>query len=158
MNATETLRQLRRFLLVLSIVLFVGALAELWLVGHTEDTLQWAPFVLSIGGAIVAGLFLVAPGAGTSRVLRAWMLLVFLGTLVGIYLHVEGNFNFEREIAPQTPASQLIWKSLEGGNPLLAPGVLAVAGILAVAATYRYEFAPSVNAPEVSVEVSSKKF
>lgn len=146
MSANETLRQLRRFLLVLSISLFAGALVELWLVGHTEDAIQWAPFVLSIGGALVSGLFLLTPGAATSRILRAWMLLVFLGTLVGIYLHIEGNFYFEKEIAPQSPTAQLLWKALEGGNPLLAPGVLAVAGILAVAATYRYELDAAVAA------------
>ncbi len=141
MSAEEVLQQLRRFLLALSILLFMGSLTELWLVGHTEDTIQWLPFALSVGGAIVSALFYLRPGKGTSRALRVWMALVILGTLLGIYLHVEGNFYFEREIAPRAPTEELLWKALEGGNPLLAPGILAVAGILAIAATYRHEIA-----------------
>lgn len=147
MTAEEVLHQLRRFLLALTILLFVGALAELWLVGHTEDAIQWAPFALAIGGTICTILFYLKPNNATSRLLRIWMALVMLGTALGIYLHVEGNFYFEREIAPRASTMELLWKALEGGNPLLAPGVLAVGGVLAIAATYRPEIAP---APERS--------
>ena len=38
MRAAEVLRRLRSFLLFLSALLFAGALLELWLVKHTEDT------------------------------------------------------------------------------------------------------------------------
>ena len=139
MTAEEVLQQLRRFLLALTILLFVGALAELWLVGHTEDTIQWIPFVLAIGGTLCTIFFYVKPNNATSRLLRIWMVVVMLGSALGIYFHVDGNFHFEREIAPRASTMELLWKALEGGNPLLAPGVLAVAGILAIAATYRHE-------------------
>lgn len=139
MTAEEVLQQLRRFLLALTILLFVGSLAELWLVGHTEDTIQWIPFVLAIGGTICTIVFYLWPNNATSRVLRIWMVIVMLGSALGIYFHVEGNFHFEREIAPRGSTMELLWKALEGGNPLLAPGVLAVAGVLAIAATFRHE-------------------
>ncbi|HKZ78946.1 MAG TPA: hypothetical protein VJ124_11640 [Pyrinomonadaceae bacterium] len=37
-----------------------------------------------------------------------------------------------------TTEIQLVRKGLGGANPLLAPGTLAVAGLLALAATYKY--------------------
>ena len=145
MNAEEVLQQLRHFLLALTILLFVGALAELWLVGHTEDAVQWIPFVLAIGGAIITGLFYLRPNQLMSRVLRIWMVLVMLGSGLGIYFHFKGNYGFEREITPRAGTMDLMWKALEGGNPLLAPGVLAVAGVLAIAATYRYAATSSAS-------------
>ena len=136
-GAVEVLQQLRRFLLLLAIALFAGALAELWLVGHTEDLLQLIPFVLAIGAIVVSLLVFLWRSPGTIQVMRVWMAVVMLGTLLGVYLHIEGNVAFEREVDPQATTSRLIWQGLGGGNPLLAPGVLAIAALLAVAATYR---------------------
>ncbi|MEO8434923.1 MAG: hypothetical protein ABI596_08515 [Pyrinomonadaceae bacterium] len=137
-SAAEVLLRLRRFLLVLSVSLFGGALIELWLVGHTKDTIQWLPFALCILGSLAVLLVLFRPGPGTIKALRICMAPVALGTLLGIYLHVEGNISFAREIEPNSPTTDLVLKGLAGANPLLAPGILAVAAVLAVAATYRY--------------------
>ncbi len=134
----EVLLRLRRFLLVLSLLLFCGALVELWLVDHTKDLIQWLPFVLCIVGSLAVLLVLFRPGPGTVKVLRVCMVLIALGTLLGIYLHVEGNVLFAQEIQPNSSTTELVLKGLGGANPLLAPGILAVAAIVAVAATYRY--------------------
>jgi hypothetical protein len=134
----EVLLRLRRFLLVLSVLLFGGALVELWLVGHTKDVLQWLPFVLCVVGSLAVLLVLFRPGRGTIRFLRVCMVLIGLGTLLGIYLHVEGNILFAQEVQPNSSTTELVAKGLGGANPLLAPGILAIAGVMAVAATYRY--------------------
>jgi hypothetical protein len=139
MSAAEVLRQLRRFLLVLSVLLFGGAIVELWLVGHTEDWLQWIPFVLSIAGSVVSLVVLFRTQPMTVSVLRVCMVVVVLGTLFGIYQHVAGNLALEREINPGASTARLVKRSLQGGNPLLAPGILAVAALLALSATYRFE-------------------
>lgn len=136
-SPAEVLLRLRRFLLVLSLLLFVGALIELWLVGHTQDALQWVPFGLCIPGSLAVLLVLFRPGPRTIKLLRICMALVVLGTFLGIYLHVEGNMLFAKEIQPNSPTTDLVLKGLSGANPLLAPGILAVAAVLAVAATYR---------------------
>jgi hypothetical protein len=117
--------------------LFSGALIELWLVGHTKEAIQWLPFALCILGSIAVLLVLFRPGPGTIKALRISMGLIALGTLLGIYLHVEGNVSFAREIQPNLPTTDLVLKGLSGANPLLAPGILAVAAVIAVAATYR---------------------
>ena len=140
-SAAEVLRRLRRFLLLLTVSLFAGALVELWLVGHTEDVIQLVPFVLSVVGIVVSLLVFFSPSAGTIHVMRIWMAVVFLGTLLGVYFHIEGNVLFQREVDPSATTSELVWEGLGGGNPLLAPGILAIAALLAVAATYRYQHA-----------------
>ena len=145
MTDHEVLQQLRRFLLVLSILLFGGALIELWLVGHTEDLVQWLPFVLSIAGMVFALLVLLRPGRRLVRALRVCMLLVALGSVFGIYQHVTGNIALERDVRPNATTTQLLIGGLAGDNPLLAPGVLAIAAVLSLSATYRYEITNDVR-------------
>jgi hypothetical protein len=139
MTAAEVLRRLRNFLLVLAIFLFVGALIELWLVGHTKEFVQWIAFALAGAGALASTLVLCRLSPISVRVLRVCMMIVALGSLFGMYQHISGNVAFAREIHPDSSTSQLFWRGLQGGNPLLAPGVLAVAALLALSATYRYE-------------------
>lgn len=139
MTPAEVLQQLRSFLLVLAICLFAGALVELWLVGHTEDWIQWIPFVLAIAGSMAALIALFRISAATVRLLRIGMAVIVLGTLFGIYQHIAGNIAFAREVDRSASTKKLIWQGLGGGNPLLAPGVLAVAAVIALCATYRYE-------------------
>ncbi|HWN08714.1 MAG TPA: hypothetical protein VNO50_05475 [Pyrinomonadaceae bacterium] len=139
MTAVETLKRLRKFLLVLALILFAGALIELWLVGHTAEFVQWVAFVLAGAGALATMLVLVRLSPATVGILRVCMLAVALGSLFGIYQHVSGNVAFAREVNPDYSTSQLFWRGLQGGNPLLAPGALVVAALLAVSATYRQE-------------------
>jgi hypothetical protein len=138
-TAAEVLRRLRKFLLVLSLLLFAGALVELWLVGHTVEFVQWIAFVLAGAGALSVTMTLFQFGPATVRLLRVCMIVVALGSLFGIYQHISGNVAFAREIHPDSSTSELFWRGLQGGNPLLAPGVLAVATLLALSATHRYE-------------------
>jgi hypothetical protein len=139
MTPADVLSRLRRFLLAFSVALLGGSLFELWLIGHTEDPVQFIPFVLCGLGMIAALAALARPRRATLWVLRACMALVVLGTLLGIYLHVEGNYALQREISPNAGASAALFGALGGANPLLAPGILAVAAVLALAATYRHE-------------------
>jgi hypothetical protein len=58
------------------------------------------------------------------------------GGLLEIGLHLWNNFGFEREIRPNAAMGDAFINTLEGANPLLAPGILVVAALIAVAATY----------------------
>ena len=138
MTSDEILSRLRRFLLVFTALLFGGAVAELWLVNHKEDPVQLIPFVLCALGAGAALAALLRPRRATVWLLRVCMALVVCGTLLGVYLHVEGNVAFQREIDPDAPAADLWLGALGGANPLLAPGILSVAAVIAFAATYRH--------------------
>ena len=138
MSPADILSRLRRFLLVFSAVLLGGALLELWLIEHTQDPVQFIPFVLCGLGMLAALAALLRPRRATLLALRVCMALVVLGSLLGAYLHVEGNFALQREINPGATASAALFDALGGANPLLAPGILAVAATLALAATYRH--------------------
>ena len=139
MTAAEILSRLRRFLLLLSLFLFGGALVELSLVGHTKELVQWIAFALAGAGAFTLLLVLFRLSPATVRTLRVCMFLVVLGSMFGMYEHFSGNVAFAREVQPNSTTGRLFWRGLQGGNPLLAPGVLAVAAILGLSATYRYE-------------------
>ncbi|HEY7786673.1 MAG TPA: hypothetical protein VIB00_18225 [Pyrinomonadaceae bacterium] len=138
MTAAEVLRRLRVFLLILATLLFAGTLVELWLVNHTEDKIQWLAFVLCGLGLLVVLMVIFSRKRTAIRILRVCMGVVVLGSLLGIYLHVSSNFELEKEINPNSPAGEMFLKALGGANPLLAPGTLSVAALLALAATYRY--------------------
>lgn len=138
MSPADILSRLRQFLLLFSVVLLGGALLELWLIEHMEDPVQFVPFVLCGLGALAALAALVRPRRATLVALRICVALVVSGSLVGIYLHVESNLALQREINPNATASATLFAALGGANPLLAPGILAVAAVLALAATYKH--------------------
>lgn len=138
MSPDDILLRLRRFLLILSVMLFGGAVAELWLVDHMEDAVQLIPFVLCGLGMLAALAALFRPRRATVMALRVCMGVVACGSLYGVYEHIVNNIAFQREIDPQANTPQMILSALGGANPLLAPGILAVAAALALAVTYRH--------------------
>jgi len=128
--------RLRRFLLVLTLFIFMGTVVELVLQEHTGETLQLIPFFLcAIGGAAVLAA-LLRPGRSTLLALRGVMVLVAGGGMLGSVLHLVNNFAFQQEIRPNAAATDLVIETLHGANPLLAPGILIFAAVLALAATY----------------------
>ena len=143
MSAVEVLNRLRRVLLVLATMLLLGTLVELWLVNHTEDAIQWVPFVLCGLGLLSILLYVLRKAPGTIWLLRIVMTLMILGSGLGIYLHISSNMALEREIHPNASSSQIWRKGFGGANPLLAPGILAISGILTLLASYKYDLVDS---------------
>jgi hypothetical protein len=138
MNTTTVERRLRTFLFVIAACLCVGTIVELFLLGHTKTLVQLTPFVLCGAGALAVAAALARPKRGTLMALRVVMGLLLLGSLFGMYEHIENNLAFELEIRPNATASDVWLEALKGDSPLLAPGALALAACLAVAATYEH--------------------
>lgn len=138
MTDAVVLLRLRRFLLTISALLFFGTVVELWLVGHAETVVQLIPFALCGLGLIVVIVALLHPRRATMLALRALMGLVLLGSLFGVYEHVMGNIAFQSEIHPNATTREVVMSAIGGANPLLAPGILALAAVLAIAATYHH--------------------
>ncbi len=136
MSAEIVVQRLRRFLLVLAGSLCIGTVVDLLLVEHRQDLVQFIPFILSGLGLIAVAAALFRPQRTTLRALQIVMVLNILGSLFGVYEHVEYNMAFALEIRPNTTTSAAFWAALSGANPLLAPGILALAAIIALAATY----------------------
>lgn len=128
--------RLRRFLLMLTGFIFLGTFGELILEEHTKETLQFVPFILCVIGFISVAAVLLRPQRSTVLALRITMVVVALGGLLGMGIHLLNNYEFEQEIRPNTALGDLLINTLKGANPLLAPGILAFAAIVALVATY----------------------
>jgi hypothetical protein len=138
MTSDEVLHRLRLFLLMLSAGLAVGTVVELLFGEHFQTEIQLLPFAFSAAALGVALLALMRPHRSSLLLLRGVMALVALGSLFGIYEHVASILAFLLEIKPATPLVEAFWQALFGANPLLAPGVLGLAAILAMAATWQH--------------------
>lgn len=142
MAQNTVVQQLRSFLMGVVAVIFIVTILELILLDHTEETLQWIPFIVcGIGLLAVCGAW-IAPSQVAMHILRWVMIGVVVTSFVGVYLHFTGNLAFTREINPSFTFSESIWPAMKGSYPLLAPGILFLAGILGLAATYRH---PALN-------------
>ena len=142
MNDSVVLARLRRFLLALSAVLFAGTLVELIFTGHTKEPIQWLPFVLCSVGFVLVAVALFQPSRMGLRILQVWMIVTALGSLIGVYEHIQGNTEFRLETHPNSTPIEIVTAALGGADPLVAPGILAVAGVVALAATYAH---PALN-------------
>lgn len=127
---------LRALLLALVLIGILGLIAELLLMEHFETWTQAIPLVVL--GIALAGVGAAAyhPTRSRIRVLRALMAGFVLTGLAGVWLHYRGNEAFELEIAPTLRGTALIWKTLRGATPILAPGALVQLGLLGLIWSY----------------------
>ncbi len=147
MNADILVNRYRTFLLIVAGFSCVFTIVELWLEEHTGDPPQLIPFFLCGIGAVAIAAALFRPRRITLKLLRIVMGVMLFGSLFGLFEHVEHNLEFAKEIRPNASFSVLLSDTLHGANPLLAPGILALAAVLAIAATY---FHPVLQAPDKS--------
>ena len=126
--------------LLLGIIIFgiVGLIAELLLQEHTESWQQWIPLLLLGLGLATSALVYLRPSSGALNAFRALMLMFIAAGALGVYLHFAGNVEFEIERTPELGGFSLIWKSLKGATPALAPGALAQLGLLGLLYGYRH--------------------
>jgi len=130
-------RTLRRA--VLAVLLFgsFGTLAELLLIGHYEDTWQFAPLGLLGAVILVTGVYLKRPSEPLRRVVAGVMWVCIVCGVAGNWLHYKGNVEFEREMYPDRAGLELVRESLSGATPVLAPGTLTVIGLFGLVAAWR---------------------
>lgn len=121
---------MRNFVLATFLVTSLGAGFELFLLEHMEDIWQIIPLVLiGIGSALISWIHIGA-GQEVRKMFELFMAITMLSGLLGIYFHVEGNLEFEREMYPAMSGFELIWKTLKGATPSLAPGTMVAIGMI----------------------------
>jgi hypothetical protein len=147
MPTTIIEQRLRRAMLALAGGIFLGTPVELWLNEHTKERLQYIPFVLCGLGVLAVVGVVFSPTPITLWFLRGSMVLATVGSLLGMYEHLAGNFAFELEIRPNATHQEVVMDALHGANPLLAPGVLAIAAIIALIATYHHPGFKQIRMP-----------
>jgi hypothetical protein len=129
---------IRRLLLALVLVGIVGLTLELLLLEHIESATQLIPFVVLGAGFVGSLTLIVRPTRQSVRLFQGIMLLFVASGVVGIYLHLRGNVLFEQETDPSARGLDLIWRSLSGGVPILAPAAMAQVGLVGLLFTYRH--------------------
>lgn len=65
-----------------------------------------------------------------------------IGGAFGAFFHLKNNYDVAVMLDPGGNSVDLAVDTLKGHNPLLAPGILAFAGILGLASTYQRSFLP----------------
>ena len=134
---TQVIEQrLRLLLLSLAGLMCVGTMVELWLAGHTKEIIQLLPFILcGLGLAAIVAVWR-RPGWATIWALRITMSVAALGSLLGVYEHVSSNLEVVWEVKSNLTTAAALWEAVRGAAPLLAPGILALIALMAIAATY----------------------
>ena len=132
-------RWYRQFLLILAIATFCFIPAELLLTGHTEGFVQLIPFIVSGLALVSIGIWKVSPSSKWRlQGVRFVMVLSCAMSLLGAIKHYQHNLEFELEIRPGTGWTDVFVETISGASPLLAPGILFLAGVMVLAALYRW--------------------
>lgn len=136
---TQTVEQrLRAFLFGLAAFLCLGTIVELVLQEHYKEPLQFVPLLFCAVGFGLIVLVWLRPSRATIVILRVVMGLGVLASLIGVYEHIEQNMGFVLDIKPNTPMFDAFMEALRGAAPLLAPGILAIIGALALMGAYAH--------------------
>jgi hypothetical protein len=138
MHTTVRNASMRQLVLGLVFIGIVGLETELALLRHAESVSQWIPHIVLLIGLLSTVLVFLRPGRRTLRVFQAVMLIFVIVGVLGLYLHYRGNVEFAVERDPSLSGLRLLWKSLRGATPALAPGALSQLGLLGLIYGFRH--------------------
>ena len=117
---------------LLALFLFgsAGSLIELLLLEHVDSATQWGPVVLLAVGSACATILIFRPEAALRRLWGGLMASYGIAGPVGVFLHLRGNREFEREIDAASAGLRLWKETLMGATPALAPAAMTLLGAL----------------------------
>jgi len=129
----------RRILLGILVLGVIGISAELLLLSHTEHWNQWIPLVLNDITIAMCVVVAFKPTTGTIRLFQLIMLLMIISGGVGMYLHLQANMEFQREMDATLSGWALLKKSVVAkAPPALAPGAMTQLGLIGLAYTFKH--------------------
>lgn len=135
---SDSISLLRRGLLVLLTIGAVGLIGELILLEHYEDTPQMIPFGLLTFTVIVTAYHWWDGERRSLRLFQAVMLLLVIAGPLGMFLHLKGNYEMDREFDPTLLGLDLWISVIRGEAPALAPGTLVQFGLLGLLYAYKH--------------------
>ena len=137
-SADRTLAKIRRLVLALVALGLAGTAVELTLMAHTEDTLQLVPFAALAASFVAVSWWLLSPRGAAVTAVQLTMGVMIVTGLVGVAMHYQANMEFQLEMDKSLAGWDLIMKVLEAkAPPALAPGNMALLGLIGLAAVYR---------------------
>lgn len=124
---------LPRLLLAIFVFGLVGVGAELLLIEHVEGVEQIIPLALIIAGLVTCAWHARAPRGVAPRAFRLVLIVMAASGVLGQYLHLRGNMEFEIERDPTLGRWPLLRESLMGATPALAPGTMVLLALIGYA-------------------------
>jgi hypothetical protein len=135
---TDSLPILRRGILALLALGSIGLISELVLLEHYDETQQFIPLVL-LTLTLVSILWHWLDGRKPSlRAFQVVMLLLIIGGTAGLLFHLGANYEFEKELNPDSTGMEFWLEVVRGDMPTLAPGTLIQFGLLGLLYGYRH--------------------
>ena len=136
----------RRLGLLVFLIGALGTAAELGLLGHFEDRPQWTPLAF-LGLGVAAAVWLAIRPSRASVVGFGFAAATYLPVAAaGLYFHIRSNAEFELEMRPSIAGRELAWESLTGAMPALAPGSMALLGMIGLLVCFRHPMTRSPKA------------
>jgi hypothetical protein len=129
-------RRLRILLLALFLFTLLGAVAELLLTSHTEGW-QLVPLILMLLSVVVLGWFAIVRNKAGLKLFQGIMVCCIISGAAGVLLHFNSNEEFALEVYHGLDGLDLLWKSVKGAAPILAPGIMVQLGVIGL--VYAYE-------------------
>lgn len=111
---------------------------ELLLLEHWEPGWQLVPLVLLGAFALLGATVLRRATRGRVRGFRLAAALCIVAGAAGVWLHLDGNLEFEREMSPALDGRTLLWEAVRGATPLLAPGAMLQLGLVGLLVAFRH--------------------
>jgi hypothetical protein len=142
--------RLRRLLLLAAFAGIAGTAAELLLLGHTEGWQQQLPVALLALALIAVTWHVARPSPRALAALQVVMWLCIVSGGLGVVLHYQGNAAFELEMYPEMAGVELFRETLTGATPVLAPGTMALLGLVGLSYAFVCTRFPS-RSPESEV-------
>jgi len=141
--STDSLSILRRGILALLAFGAAGLIGELVLLEHYEEPQQLIPLVL-LALTLASILWHWLDGRKPSlRMFQVVMLLLIIGGTAGLLFHLGANYDFERELNPDSTGMAFWLEVVRGDMPTLAPGTLIQFGLLGLLYGYRHPLGSS---------------
>jgi hypothetical protein len=134
-----TVITIRRLLFALVSLAIIGTSVDLLLLAHYEDTPQLIPLALNAIAAVTLCWHLATSSPASVRSIQAIMIAFVVAGIVGIYLHYQGNLEFQIEMDPSRSRWELFKKVVQAkAPPALAPATMAETGLLGLIFAYRH--------------------
>jgi len=130
MATTYQLQRISGWLYLLSLFMFAGTVVELVASRHYDELTQLIPFLMCGLGVVTVVLAWQRPSGRMVRLARAYLWLALGASLLGVYFHVQANIAFVTDFKPDASWPEKLRAGFEGRDPILAPGMLLLAGLV----------------------------
>ena len=111
---------------------------ELVFAQHYQEPVMFIPFGLVALTLLALTTVALRPTTRFLRLFQGVMALLFVGSVLGVFFHLQGNLEVVQEVNPDLSGFALVWKVLTGAAPAFAPALLAFVGLLGLLFTYRH--------------------